>query len=155
MNGTVILGMVALFIILIISTPSYIDSNAVQAWKQSQDISSSISGLSVSKDNYETLNGASLTVADWESELESLGRPVPSYGTSQWSYGSNASGNYFCLRMDGSMLNSRWYTTLVKSRDRSVFFSFVNEDCGSTSNFAATPDFQAISSISLTAYMGD
>lgn len=155
MNATVILGMIALFIILIISTPSYIDSSAVQAWKQSQDISSSISGLSVSKDNYQTLNNTPLTVANWRTEIESLGRPIPTYGSAQWFYGENGNGSYFCLRVNGSMVSSRWYRTLSKSKDRSGFFSFVNENCGAVSDFASTPDFDVVPSISLTAYMGD
>jgi len=155
MNGTVILGMIALFIILIISTPSYIDSAAVQAWKQSQDISSTLSGLSTSKDNYESINQIPLTVADWRAEIESLGRPVPTYGSAQWFYGENTNGTYFCLRVNGSMINSRWYRTLNKSKDRSGFFSFVNQDCGATEDFAAEPDFSTVPSISITAYMGD
>jgi hypothetical protein len=155
MNGTIILGMISLFIIMIISTPSYIDSASVQAWKQAEDISSTLSALSTSKDNYERLHGESVTSANWRTEIESLGRPVPTYGSAQWFYNSNAQGNYFCLRVNGSMINSRWYLTLNKAKKKSGLFSYVNQDCGATSDFGATPDFSAIPSISITAYTGD
>lgn len=155
MNATIILGMISLFIIMIISTPSYIDSESVQAWKQAQDISSTLAGLSVSKDNYARLNGESITPANWRTQIESLGRPVPNYGSSQWFYDSNAQGNYFCMRVNGSMINSRWYRTLNKAKEKSGFFSFVNENCGATADFVATPDFGVIPSISITVYTGD
>mgnify|MGYP003639597851 FL=1 len=155
MNGTIILGMISLFIIMILTTPSYIDSESVQAWKQAQDIASTLSGLSVSKENYEMVSNSPLTVANWRTEIESLGRPVPAYGSSQWFYGINATGTFFCLRVNGSMLNNRWYRTLQKAQQKSGFFTFVNQDCGATENFASSPDFAVVPSISITAYMGD
>jgi len=155
MNGTIILGMISLFIILIISSPSYIDSESVQAWKQAQDISASFSGLSTSRNNYQSLNEAPLTKANWRAEIESLGRPIPTYGSAQWFYDENVTGSYFCLRVNGSMVNSRWFKTLNKSKEKSGFFSFVNEDCGATTDFAATPDFTTVPSIAITVYVGD
>lgn len=155
MNGTIILGMISLFIIMIISTPSYIDSQSVQAWKQAGDISSTFAGLLVSKDNYERLHGEAVTSANWRTQIESLGRPVPTFGSSQWFYNSNSEGNYFCLRVNGSMINSRWYMTLNKAKEKSGLFSYVNQDCGATTDFAAEPDFTVTPSISITAYTGD
>jgi hypothetical protein len=154
MSGQIMLGMIAMIIILVISSPSYISSESVLAWKKAQDISSTITGLSMSKDNFETLNQTSLTVVNWRAEIESLGRPIPQYGDSEWFFGRNTTGDYFCLYADGQLISDRWYSIIKKSQEKVGFFSYINENCGATSDFTGTPDLSTLSNISLTIYVG-
>ena len=69
-----------------------------------------------------------------------------------WDYNKNGIGYYFCLT--GTIEDPSLYNAILKSGEKLGTDSFyVNETCGSTTNFSLIPDFSTTPTVSATFFI--
>ena len=93
-----------------------------------------------------------LPISDWKVSFEKYAFLPQDVQESTWEYNKNGAGYYFCLT--GSISDSVIYKALIATGSKMGQGSyFVNENCGSSTNFTSTPDFTTATKVSATFFI--
>lgn len=149
--------MVIMVVIMVTSfgSPTKVNFNSVKVMLKKDDIRSSFIGMSINWRNYQIEFSETLPLSGWKANIQSSGLNIPDYPSYSWSYGQNVNGYYFCLKSNSTaVISNYWYESLVGASKTLGGSAFVNENCGSTTSFAATPNLSTLASLSFTGYLG-